>query len=89
MNHEETETFVDFVLELKQRFGLTIVMIEHDVAMVMRLADRILALDFGETIGLGTPEEIQRNERVIAAYLGTVDAPDVPTPLHIEEAISE
>lgn len=89
MNHEETEAFVDFVLELKQRLGLTIVMIEHDVAMVMRIADRILALDFGETIGLGTPEEIQRNERVIAAYLGTVDASGTPALLPMEEAISE
>ena len=71
MNHEETDQFVEFVLELKDRMGLTIVMIEHDVPMVMRISDRILALDFGEVIGVGTPEEIRHNERFISAYLGT------------------
>jgi branched-chain amino acid transport system ATP-binding protein len=89
MNHEETATFVDYVLELKERLGLTVVLIEHDVAMVMRIADRILALDFGEVIGLGTPAEIQQNERVIAAYLGATDESDVQTKLLLEGATSE
>lgn len=89
MNHEETETFVEYVLELKKQLGLTIVLIEHDVAMVMRIADRILALDFGEVIGLGAPAEIQQNERVIAAYLGATDESDAQTELLMEGAISE
>lgn len=89
MNHEETETFVEYVLELKKQLGLTIILIEHDVAMVMRIADRILALDFGEVIGLGTPLEIQQNERVIAAYLGATDDSDAQTQLLLEEVTSE
>lgn len=89
MNHEETATFVDYVLELKELLGLTIVLIEHDVAMVMRIADRILALDFGEVIGLGTPAEIQQNGRVIAAYLGSTDETDAHSTLLLEGANSE
>jgi branched-chain amino acid transport system ATP-binding protein len=85
MNHEETETFVEYVLELKRELGLTVVLIEHDVAMVMRIADRILALDFGEVIGLGAPAQIQQNERVIAAYLGATDASDAQARLLMEE----
>lgn len=71
MNQEETEDFIRYVLQVRDELKLTIILIEHDVHMVMRLSDRILALDFGEVIGLGTPEEIQQNKRVIAAYLGT------------------
>jgi branched-chain amino acid transport system ATP-binding protein len=89
MNHGETETFVEYVLALKERLGLTIMLIEHDVAMVMRIADRILALDFGEVIGLGTPTEIQQNERVIAAYLGATDRSNVRAQLVMEGATSE
>jgi branched-chain amino acid transport system ATP-binding protein len=89
MNHDETETFVEHVLELKKQLGLTIILIEHDVAMVMRIADRILALDFGEVIGLGTPAEIQQNERVIAAYLGATDDTAAQTQILLEEALSE
>lgn len=89
MNHDETGTFIEHVLELKEQLGLTIIMIEHDVALVMRIADRILALDFGEVIGLGTPAEIQKNDRVIAAYLGATDEADARTQLLFEEALSE
>lgn len=70
MNHDESEQIVHYVQELKQQLNLTVVLIEHDMQVVMRTADRILALDFGKVIGLGTPEQIQQNERVISAYLG-------------------
>lgn len=73
MNQQETEDFTRYVLQVKNELKLTIVLIEHDVHMVMRLSDRILALDFGEVIGLGTPAEIQQNQRVISAYLGASD----------------
>lgn len=73
MNKEETGAFISYVLQVRDELKLTIVLIEHDVHMVMSMSDRILALDFGEVIGLGTPEEIQRNDRVIAAYLGATE----------------
>lgn len=76
MNKEETADFIRYVLQVKEELNLTIVLIEHDVHMVMRISDRILALDFGEVIGLGTPAEIQRNGRVIEAYLGSTDNVD-------------
>jgi len=60
------------VLELKQR-GLTIVMIEHNMQVIMRLADRILALHAGRVIAFGAPEEVRSDAAVIDAYLGTID----------------
>jgi len=60
------------VLELKQR-GLTIVMIEHNMQVIMRLADRILALHAGQVIAFGAPEEVRSDAAVVDAYLGTID----------------
>ena len=60
------------VLELKQR-GLTIVMIEHNMQVIMRLADRILALHAGRVIAFGAPEEVRSDAAVVDAYLGTID----------------
>jgi branched-chain amino acid transport system ATP-binding protein len=70
MNREETERFVQYVTTAQDELGLTIVLIEHDVSMVMDIADRVLALDFGKVIGLGLPDEIRRSPAVIEAYLG-------------------
>lgn len=70
MNREETERFVHYVTTAQDELGLTIVLIEHDVSMVMDIADRVLALDFGRVIGLGLPDEIRTNTAVIEAYLG-------------------
>jgi branched-chain amino acid transport system ATP-binding protein len=62
---------VALVLELKQR-GLTIVMIEHNMQVIMRLADRILALHAGRPIAFGVPEQVRSEPAVVDAYLGTV-----------------
>jgi branched-chain amino acid transport system ATP-binding protein len=81
MNREETEHLVHYITTAQDELGLTIVLIEHDVGMVMDVADRVLALDFGKVIGLGLPDEIRHNPAVIEAYLGVdVAAVSAPSP---------
>ena len=81
MNREETEHLVHYITSAQDELGLTIVLIEHDVGMVMDVADRVLALDFGKVIGLGLPDEIRHNPAVIEAYLGVdVAAVSAPSP---------
>jgi branched-chain amino acid transport system ATP-binding protein len=70
MNVEETEDMARFVLDIKEEMGTTILMVEHDMGVVMDLADRIMVLDFGIKIAEGSPREIQKDTRVIQAYLG-------------------
>ena len=65
-----TDELGEFIVDIKNRFHLTVLMIEHHMNLVMDISDRIYVLDFGKQIAQGTPEEVQRNPVVISAYLG-------------------
>ena len=73
MNPQETLELTDFIKEVKEKFNLSVFMIEHHMDLVMKISERIYVLDFGKMIASGTPEEIQKNPRVIDAYLGVAD----------------
>ena len=70
MNPQETEELGEFIKEIKDKFNLTVFMIEHHMNLVMGISDRIYVIDFGRQIAEGTPKEVRDNPAVIAAYLG-------------------
>jgi len=70
MNVEEKEDMSRFILDVNDEFGTTIALIEHDMGVVMDIADRVVVMDYGKKIGDGTPEDVRSNQAVIDAYLG-------------------
>lgn len=74
MNPQETLELKELVLELRDRFNLSILLIEHDMGMVMSLSDQIFVMEYGSRIAAGKPEQIRNNPEVIRAYLGESDA---------------
>ncbi len=88
MNVEEKEDMCRFILDVNREFGTTIVLIEHDMSVVMDIADRVVVLDYGRKIADGVPEAVRADGAVIAAYLGVAHADVAPgvagAPVHAE-----
>ena len=70
MNLEETEDMARFILDVLDELGIAVVLVEHDMGLVMDIADRVLVVDFGKQIAMGKPAEVQANPNVVKAYLG-------------------
>ncbi len=78
MNQEEKQDMIFWIKDIQDDLGITILLIEHDMKLVMDISDRVLAINFGQTIALGTPEAVQQNQEVRNAYIGE-EEPDAPS----------
>ncbi len=74
MNLEETEDMARYILDICEEWGTTVLLVEHDMGVVMDISDHVVVLDFGSVLASGSPEEVQTDTAVVAAYLGTEDA---------------
>jgi branched-chain amino acid transport system ATP-binding protein len=83
MNLEEKEDMARFIVDLNEEWGMTVLMIEHDMGVVMDISHRVMVLDFGRRIAAGSPEEVMADEHVKRAYLGEAD----DTPTQAEEPV--
>ncbi|HNK19039.1 MAG TPA: ABC transporter ATP-binding protein, partial [Piscinibacter sp.] len=73
LNVEETDDMAFWIQDIVHELGITVLMVEHDMSLVSRVSDRVLAMNQGQVLAMGTPAEVQADARVAEAYLGSID----------------